>query len=86
MKWTDEWLAVKPLLYKWAVVAVAVTFWYVALSSCASKIAHCSPLQCEGIKDADRRHFCRAISIPKKSECEFIKNRDLRFECRARVK
>ena len=76
----------KAVLYRWAAIIVAVTFWYVVLSTIAAKVAHCSPLQCEGIKDADRRHFCRAISNPKKSECEFIKNRDLRFECRARVK
>ena len=76
----------KTVMYRWAVIIVAVTFWYVTFSAIAERLAHCSPLQCEGIKDADRRHFCRAISIPKKSECEFIKNRDLRFECRARVK
>lgn len=81
MKW-DE---LKPRLYQALIVMVAVVMWVVVVDGCV-KTAHCSPLQCEGIKDADRRHFCRAISIPKKSECEFIKNRDLRFECRARVK
>jgi len=45
-----------------------------------------SPLACESIKDADQRHYCRAISIPRRSECEFIKNHDLRYRCRAEVK
>jgi hypothetical protein len=57
-----------------------------ALGWCSPRVAHGSPLSCEGIKDAGRRHFCRAISIPRKSECEFIKDSDLRHECRARVK
>ncbi len=56
----------------------------VAMSYCGP--ASASPLDCEGIKNADRRHFCRAISIPRKSECEFIKDHDMRHECRARVK
>ena len=57
-----------------------------ALGWCSPRVAHGSPLSCESIKDADRRHFCRAISIPRKSECEFIKDHDLRHECRARTK
>lgn len=48
--------------------------------------AHASPLDCEGIRDADQRHLCRAITRPQKSECEFIKSQDVRQECRARVK
>lgn len=56
------------------------------LGWCSPRVAHGSPLDCEGIKDADRRHFCRAISIPRKSECEFIRDKELRYECRARVK
>lgn len=60
-------------------------FWALVIVGC-SKLCHASPLDCEGIKDADQRHLCRAVSIPRKSECEFIKDNDLRRECRARVK
>lgn len=49
-------------------------------------LAHASSLDCEGIKDTDQRHYCRAVSIPRKSECEFIKDNDLRRQCRAMVK
>lgn len=59
--------------------------WGLILKGCVA-LAHASPLQCEGIKDADQRHYCRAISIPRKSECEFIHNEDLRRQCRAMVK
>ena len=47
--------------------------------------ADASPLACESIKDPDRRHYCRARTIPSRSECEFIKESDLRAECRATV-
>lgn len=68
-----------------AAKAVAVVCW--VLIACGNtRAAHGSPLDCEQIRDSDQRHFCRAISIPRKSECEFIKQHDLRFECRARVK
>ena len=40
-------------------------------------------LECESISNADSRHYCRAISIPRRSECEFIVDRDLRHLCRA---
>jgi hypothetical protein len=63
-------------------VALIVTFIVLACSN----IAHASPLDCEGISNADQRHFCRALSKPQKSECEFIKDPDLRHQCRARVK
>ena len=56
------------------------------LGWCSPRVASGSPLDCEGIHNADRRHFCRAVSIPRKSECEFIKDKELRYECRARVK
>lgn len=69
-----------------AMVVLLVVAALSALGWCTPRIAHGSPLDCEGIKDADRRHFCRAVSIPRKSECEFIRNKELRYECRARVK
>lgn len=68
-----------------AFVVLLVVAALTALGYCTPRVAHGSPLSCESIKDADRRHYCRAISIPRKSECEFIKDKDLRFECRARV-
>ncbi len=67
-----------------AVVLVAIAVMFIILA--CMNIAHASPLDCEGIKDADQRHFCRALSKPQKSECEFIKDPDLRHQCRARVK
>ena len=62
--------------------AIAVMFIVLACTN----IAKASPLECESIKSADQRHFCRALSKPQKSECEFIKDPDLRHQCRARVK
>ena len=38
---------------------------------------------CEFIKDADKRNYCRAITKKNKSYCEFVKNKDLRHMCRA---
>ena len=46
----------------------------------------CGSSQCESIRNPDRRHYCRAISIPRRTECESIKDRDLRHMCRAMVK
>jgi len=45
--------------------------------------AYASPADCEYIKDADQKHYCRALSKPDKSQCEYIKNRDLKMQCRA---
>lgn len=59
--------------------------WALVFAGC-SRLGHASPLDCEGIKDADQRHYCRAVSIPDRTECEQIKAHDLRFECRARVR
>lgn len=56
------------------------------LADDCGKPAIASALDCEAIKDADRRHYCRAIAIPRRSECEFIDDKNLRHECRARVK
>lgn len=71
-----------------AVYAGLLTFcllgWAAIIAGC-ERVAHCSPLACEGISNADARHYCRAISKPDKLECELIKDRDLRFECRARA-
>lgn len=64
---------------------VTLFFWSMTWYGCY-RTALGSASSCDFIKDADRRHFCRAVSIPRKSECEFIRNSDLRHECRARVK
>lgn len=48
--------------------------------------ASASPLDCEGLRDADRRNYCRAVAKQQKTYCEFIKDHDLRFTCRAAVK
>jgi hypothetical protein len=52
---------------------------------CSIRLAHGSPLDCESIKDADRRHMCRAVSGSLATECEFIKDGDLKAECRVAV-
>jgi len=62
-----------------------LTFWGLVIAGCC-KLAHASTADCSFIKDADRRHYCRALNIPSKTECEFIKDHDLRQECRGRVK
>ena len=64
-------------------LAIAGIFAPIIVSESSS---NASPLSCESIRSADQRHFCRATSIPRKSECEFIKNHDLRQHCRAVVK
>lgn len=68
-----------------AMVVLLVIAALTALGYCTPRVAHGSALSCEGIKDADRRHYCRAVSVPRPSECGFIKDNDLRHECRARV-
>lgn len=51
-----------------------------------ASVARGSPLDCEGISNADQRNLCRAVTKHQKSYCEVIKDRDLRFRCRAEVK
>jgi hypothetical protein len=58
----------------------------VALVAIYPCVCEGSPLDCEGIRDPDQRHLCRAASKGDKAECEFIHDHDLRQECRARVK
>ena len=50
-----------------------------------SRITQCA-LECENIKNTDRRNYCRALSDKQPSWCEFIKNNDLRHQCRAMIK
>ena len=45
--------------------------------------AHASTTECELIKDADQRNYCRAMASHRKSYCESIKDNDLRHRCRA---
>lgn len=46
-------------------------------------IAYGSSLDCEGIRNADQRNYCRAVTKKQKTWCEFIKDHDLRYRCRA---
>ena len=62
-----------------------IACWWAVIAGCC-RIAHASPLDCEGIKQDDQRHYCRAVSIPRKSECELIKDQQLRYQCRALVR
>ena len=55
------------------------------IGSCAVRVAHGSPSECELIKDADKRNFCRAETQHRRSYCELIKDNDLRHRCRAIV-
>lgn len=68
------------------VVAIAVMVIIAAVTVITDHVAHASPLPCESIRDADQRHYCRALSRPQPSECEFIKDHDLRQSCRARAR
>ena len=80
-----DWLEVsKRVAVYGAMVLFCLAFWALVFVGCC-KLAHASPLDCEQIRDGDQRHYCRAVSIPRKSECEFIKSHDLRQECRAKV-
>lgn len=67
------------------VVAIAIAVVIIAaVPALTDHVAHASPLPCESIRNADQRHYCRALSRPQPSECEFIKDHDLRQLCRAR--
>lgn len=55
------------------------------MGACAVRVAHGSPSECELIKDADKRNFCRAETQHRRSYCELIQDNDLRHRCRAIV-
>ena len=66
------------------VVGVLLTgSWMVG--SCAVKVAYGSPEECQLIKDADKRNFCRAEAYHRRSYCDLIKDNDMRHRCRAIV-
>ncbi len=72
-----------------ASVLLAIVFFCVVvaiLTLLSDRAAKASPLACESIRDADQRHYCRAVSRPQPSECELIKDHDLRQSCRARAR
>ena len=73
-------------LLKGLIFAIAIVSLTFLLSYCEHRQAFGSPLECESIKDADQRNYCRAVSKQQKSYCNFIKNGDLRHRCRAEVK
>ena len=75
--------AIRLLVYLLFVVFVGF-LWARVLDSC-ERPAHAQSSECELIKDADQRHYCRAVTKKQKTECELIKNADLRHRCRAEV-
>ena len=85
----DDWgFCDRPIgrfLVYFAMLAFCIACW-AAIIMLIARVAHASPLECESIKDADQRHYCQAVSIPRRSECELIKKKDLRRLCRAQVK
>lgn len=81
VKWST--VACRALAYL-GMLVFCLASWGLIIKGCA-KLAHASTADCSLIKDADRRHFCRAMNIPSRAECEFIKDHDLRQECRGRV-
>lgn len=78
------WEVTKRVAVYLGMLVFCLLFWALVIVGCC-RLAHASPLDCEQIRDGDQRHYCRAVSIPRKSECEFIKSHDLRQECRAKV-
>jgi hypothetical protein len=71
-----------------ACLLFCLAFWAAAVVGCIKleKAAFGSPLDCEGIRDADQRSYCRAVTKKDASYCEVIKDHDLRFKCRAAVR
>jgi len=40
---------------------------------------------CEFIREADARHYCRAVVLSRPTECEFIRDSAKRTMCRVEV-
>ena len=76
---------IKRCLVYLAMVLFCIACWWAVIAGCC-RLAHASPLDCEQITQPDQRHYCRAVSIPRKSECELIKDNQLRYQCRALVR
>ena len=70
----------------WPAVIFLTAVAILMIATCWVPVAHGSPLDCELIRNPDRRNLCRAVSKGDRTFCEFIKDHDLRSECRARVK
>lgn len=61
-----------------------LAFWTVVIAA-ANLVPGAGGSACELIRDADRRHLCRATTGNRPAECEFIHDSDLRQECRAKT-
>ena len=57
-----------------------------AIGICGMGDAMAGPSDCYGIKDADRRHYCLAMSKGHTGNCYSIKDQDDRNLCLAQVK
>jgi len=66
-------------------MAIGIVLVFVALSATARSCEGTAQgAQCDILKHADDRHFCRALTYCLKSECEFIDAGEKRQECRIR--
>jgi hypothetical protein len=52
----------------------------------AARKAYPSPLDCEGLHNADQRNYCRALTKHEPNYCEVIKDQAIRATCRALVR
>lgn len=50
------------------------------------KEAHCSPLDCEAIRDHDQRNYCRGVTKQDVTYCDVIRDPTIRATCRAMVR
>lgn len=57
----------------------------VYMASC-EKRACAGSLNCETLKSADDRNYCRGVTKGDATYCEFIKDHDKRVMCRALVR
>ncbi len=64
--------------------ALSGLLWAIGLSGMGVTMA--GPSDCYGIKDADKRHYCLAISRGDTGNCHSIKDQDQRNLCLAQVK
>lgn len=65
-----------PVTVGWPALALA---WSLAAISSVPALA--SPSQCQGIRDADRRHECEGRTGDR-GACEVVRDRDAREACR----
>jgi hypothetical protein len=70
------------------VVGIILLFLAIVLAAClwVSGDARSSPLDCEGLHNADQRNYCRALTKREPAYCEVIKDQAIRATCRAMVR